>query len=104
MNFCPKCGSLLKPKSEKGKRIFSCNCGYTSKDVEEASFTELLDKEEVPLEVVSEKETLPVVDILCPKCEHTKAYFWMIQTRAGDEAETKFYKCEKCKHIWRDSN
>ena len=38
----------------------------------------------------------------CPKCRHKKAYYWTVQTRAGDEAETKFLKCEKCSHTWRD--
>ncbi|MBI2108536.1 transcription factor S, partial [Candidatus Woesearchaeota archaeon] len=30
------------------------------------------------------------------------AYFWLVQTRAGDEPETKFLRCEKCSHTWRD--
>jgi DNA-directed RNA polymerase subunit M len=49
----------------------------------------------------SEDDIHPVIDIKCPKCKHTKAYFWTMQTRASDESETKFYKCTKCKHTWR---
>ena len=45
--------------------------------------------------------TSPVVDIDCPKCDSRRAYFWVTQTRAGDESETKFYKCKKCSHTWR---
>ena len=40
----------------------------------------------------------------CPKCGHRTAYFWLVQTRAGDEPETKFLRCEKCGHTWRDYN
>ena len=54
--------------------------------------------------VDKEFETDPITDAECPKCHHPKAYFWEVQTRAADEAPTKFLKCEKCKHIWRDYN
>jgi DNA-directed RNA polymerase subunit M len=46
--------------------------------------------------------TLPVTKEECPKCGNNEAYYWLRQTRAGDEAETKFLKCTKCKHTWRD--
>ncbi len=52
--------------------------------------------------IEKEIETLPLTDAECPKCSHKKAFFWTIQTRAADEPETRFYKCEKCKHIWRE--
>ena len=64
------------------------------------------EKNEQPkdLEVVdpTQLESLPLTAAECPKCGHKKAFFWLIQTRASDEPETKFMKCEKCKHIWRD--
>lgn len=46
--------------------------------------------------------TLPITEIECPECKNKKAYFWLVQTRAADEPETKFLKCTKCKHTWRD--
>ena len=46
--------------------------------------------------------TMPLTDEECPKCKHGKAYYWLVQTRAGDEPETRFFRCEKCKHTWRD--
>ena len=53
--------------------------------------------------VVSEKqgEVLPVIEFKCRKCGNKKAYFWTRQMRAGDEAESKFYKCNKCKNVER---
>jgi transcription factor S len=55
--------------------------------------------------VIDDKQsnTNPVVEMKCPKCKNKKAYFWVTQTRASDESETKFYKCtnSKCSHTWR---
>ena len=54
--------------------------------------------------VVREKDTdvFPVVNAICSKCGHKEAYFWTSQTRSGDEAETRFFRCTKCKHTWRE--
>ena len=52
----------------------------------------------------TEKDTdvFPVTNATCSKCNHTEAYFWTSQTRAGDEAETKFFRCTKCRYTWRE--
>lgn len=102
--FCPDCGSLLKIKKEKNKKYFSCSCGYTSKDLGDAQLKEEIVKDAKEVEIIGEEEDkiLPLSDADCPKCGHTRAYYWLVQTRAGDEADTKFLKCEKCKHTWRD--
>jgi len=100
--FCPKCGSILLPKAEKGKTILSCSCGYRSKG-EEIKFTESAKpKAEIQIGVAEEKEVLPLTDADCTKCGHKKAYHWEVQTRAGDEPPTRFFKCEMCKHTWRE--
>ena len=105
MMFCPKCGSLLMPKKEGRKVIVKCSCGYKSKDNVDTTIKEEIKQEEsIKAPVDGEFETLPITDAECPKCKHKKAYFWEVQTRAADEAPTKFLKCEKCKHIWRDYN
>jgi transcription factor S len=104
MMFCPKCGSLLKPKADKKKKVLSCSCGYISKQSEAALITEgSKPKEAKNTAVIDEKDDdLPVTSAQCPECENGKAFFWLAQTRAGDEPETKFLKCTKCKHVWRD--
>ena len=51
---------------------------------------------------IETKKIDPITNEKCPKCGHGKAYYAMVQTRAADEPETKFFKCEKCKHRWRD--
>ncbi len=102
--FCKKCGSILLPKKEGNKTILQCpKCGY--KEVAEpVEIREQKKKKETEeIAVINEDfETSSVIEADCPKCGNDKAYFWTQQTRAGDEPETKFYKCTKCRHIWRD--
>jgi len=38
----------------------------------------------------------------CPKCKFDSALFRMQQTRSADEPMTRFYTCERCKHMWRE--
>jgi DNA-directed RNA polymerase subunit M len=104
--FCPKCGAILIPKKDNNKKILACSCGYKSKDVSQAKIKEVIKKDDKEIEVVDrdEMETLPLTDVECPKCGNKKAYYWLVQTRASDEAETKFLKCAKCKYTWRDYN
>jgi len=101
--FCPKCGSLLVPKKEDNKKLLGCSCGYKNADLGGAKIVEnLRTKKEIPIIDREDNDLLPLTDAKCPKCGHEKAFYWMIQTRASDEPETKFLKCEKCKHTWRD--
>ena len=103
MLFCPKCGSMLIPKAEGNKKRMACSCGYSSKEKEDIVLQESLGKKE-KIEIVQPEdiEIMPKVDEDCPKCHNKKSYFWTVQTRAGDEAETRFFECVKCKHRWRE--
>ncbi len=39
LQFCPKCGSLLRPgKTKDGKNILKCSCGYKSSSKEAAGY------------------------------------------------------------------
>lgn len=103
--FCPKCGAILVPKKEGKKTSLRCSCGYVQKESEDSTpeLKETIKKKETTIAVVdNEDETLPLGDAECPKCGHDKAYYWLVQTRAGDEPETRFFKCAKCKHVWRE--
>lgn len=102
--FCPKCGSILQLKKSGGKKInLICQCGYVEKEqkdflIRERGVLEIKDK----IEVMDKKiETLPKTEEECPKCDNREAYYWLVQTRAGDEAETMFFRCTKCGHTWR---
>ena len=100
MMFCPKCGSMLVPKATENGKVMSCSCGYTSS--EKPSMKEKVRRSEDVFVVEEEHSVNPVVDMECPKCKNPKAENWSQQMRAGDEPETIFYKCTKCKHTWRE--
>jgi DNA-directed RNA polymerase subunit M len=105
MMFCPKCGAILVPKKQDKKKVMACSsCSFINRKPKEAKITEKLRGKERKLEVIEGKEleTLPLADTECSKCGHKKAYFWTLQTRAADEPETKFLRCQKCGHTWRE--
>jgi|SRR3989338_6641752 len=103
MHFCPKCGTILLPKGTEKKNRLSCNnCGYRSREKKSVIIKEKA-KDQSKIQVMDKKmETLPQVKMTCDKCGNKKAYYWLMQTRAADEAETRFFECTKCKHRWRD--
>jgi DNA-directed RNA polymerase subunit M len=103
MMFCPKCGGILFPSDDRRKGLV-CRCGYSSRKKQELVINEEVksDKKE-RVEVVDKKiETLPKTDEECPECGNCSAYYWTVQTRAGDESETRFFECVKCGNRWRD--
>jgi DNA-directed RNA polymerase subunit M len=100
MMFCPKCGSIMIPR--KGQ--FVCpRCSYKIKGTGKKIGEKVA--EETKIEIISseEAEHLPLdKEIICPKCRHKGAYHWEIQTRASDEPATRFFRCAKCRHTWRE--
>ena len=101
--FCPKCGSLLRPKEKAGKKILYCACGF-SKSLEGENSTELREKFQTvkKIEVIENVETNPKIKVTCEKCDNKIAYYWTQQTRGADEPETRFFKCTKCNYTWRE--
>jgi transcription factor S len=103
MIFCKKCGSLLIPKKKAGKNVMACSsCGKVFEEAGGVIKEEIRDRSPAVEVIEKEIETLPLVEADCQACGHNKGYFWEIQTRAADEPATRFYKCEKCKKIWRE--
>ena len=103
MEFCPKCGSIVVPKAGSKSKSYACDCGYRTKQVPSTVLKEKITLEKKDqIEVIDKNlETLPKTEEECPKCKNNGAYYWSVQTRAGDEAETRFFECTKCKHRWR---
>jgi DNA-directed RNA polymerase subunit M len=100
MKFCPKCGAVLV---QKGKKDACPRCKYVSKDKTKISSSEKIgEKKEIMVISNKDAQVLPIVTEKCKKCGNDKAYFWTVQTRSGDEAETKFFKCTKCENTWRE--
>jgi len=100
MEFCPKCNVVLVQK----EKSYSCpKCGYRKREKVKIQSSEKL-KEIQEARVLKEKEIelLPTINAICEKCGNKEAYFWTSQTRSADEAETRFFKCKKCGHSWRE--
>jgi transcription factor S len=103
MMFCPKCGSMLRPKVVRDKKVMGCSCGYSiEKTSSTVTFSEKPEEKVREFEVVEKELSVhAITDEECPKCKCPKAYTWSQQMRAGDEPETIFYKCTECGHQWR---
>ena len=100
MEFCPKCGAVL---IQKRKKYGCARCNYASKDKIKISTSEKIErKEEIGIVTGKDMQILPIVKEKCKKCGNEDAFFWTVQTRSGDEAETKFFKCTKCEWTWRE--
>lgn len=108
--FCPKCGTKMQLKQVKTgktrKVVWVCpSCGYTVEAKRERMAVQTEAGREAALRVVDSDianlKTMPTVDIECPKCGNDKAYWWIVQTRSGDEPPTIFYRCTKCGYTWR---
>jgi len=100
MEFCPKCGAVLVQKKTKE----GCpRCSYTSKGKVKIVSSEKMGEKKKEIEVIKKDvQAFPIITEKCKKCGNDKAYFWTVQTRSGDEAETKFFRCTKCEHTWRE--
>ena len=100
MEFCPKCGAVLV---QKRKNDGCPRCNYSKKGKIQIKASEKInEKREVAIISDKDSQVYPIVDARCKKCKNKKAYFWTLQTRASDEAETKFFKCTECDYTWRD--
>jgi len=101
MKFCPKCNSLLLPQND----FLVCKrCGYKEKGKQKIFISFSSKKKKIKEIVIDEGEprNLPTADVICPKCNGEKAYYWLVQTRRADEPPTTFYRCIKCNYTWRD--
>ncbi|MEE9586351.1 MAG: transcription factor S [Nitrososphaerales archaeon] len=111
MKFCQECGTRLKIKKVKdddGNNVtvmLKCDrCGFSAPAVEPITRPEV-EHTENQIKVISEEmdvEPLPTLEVECPRCKNNKAFWWMLQTRGGDEPTTQFYRCTKCNHTWRE--
>ncbi|MBU3907393.1 MAG: transcription factor S [Nanoarchaeota archaeon] len=102
MEFCPKCGAVL---IQKRKNDGCPRCSYSSKGKIKIKTVEKINGKKEEISVVRDKdntEVFPIISETCKKCGNNQAYFWTVQTRASDEAETKFFKCTKCSYTWRE--
>jgi DNA-directed RNA polymerase subunit M len=100
--FCPECKTMM---ISSGGQLKCRKCGYLRKF--EVSDQKETMKPLVPNEItiVDDEDikvnTMPTIQIKCPKCEHNLAFWWLRQLRAADESEVRFFRCTECGHTWR---
>lgn len=106
MEFCPSCGKMMTARKTKDGTVFvcpACNCKKASRP--SAARTVVSKKPRETIVVIDKEDeelkTNPTAKIKCPKCGNNLAYTWEVQTRAGDEGATQFFRCTKCNHTFR---
>jgi DNA-directed RNA polymerase subunit M len=113
MKFCPDCGAKLRLKPIK--RNYNSNrleywcpkCEYVQENLPHSIEAHTAKPNNSPETVVIiddealQLRTLPTTKAECAKCANNEAYFWLVQTRSGDEGSTQFFRCTTCNHTWR---
>ncbi|MEM2172134.1 MAG: transcription factor S [Thermoproteota archaeon] len=105
IRFCPKCGTKLQIKREKGSLLYSCpKCNYEERAHTVEKSIETKRKTGAVRIIMKEADLnpLPVTSTVCPRCNNKEAYWWISQTRGADESATQFFKCTKCGYTWRE--
>lgn len=104
IEFCKRCGSIMIPDKRKQQVVLKCrSCSYeVKKALRDLKIVE--EKKATRGIIVIEKDDtiLPITDKACEACGHPKAHWWLQQTRSADEPPTQFFRCVKCKHVWRE--
>jgi len=100
MKFCKECGSRMTASP-------CVQCGKISEGKYESGLSKIVIKTEEKDQQIDVREyddikTMPTIEIECPKCNNREAFWWLLQTRSGDEPPTQFYRCTKCAQTWRE--
>jgi len=106
LQFCPKCGSTLLPQKKDKKVFLACPKGDYTTTKGSKVITRLTHEREKIVVIGKEEEkirTLPKAKVECPKCSNHEAFYWLVQTRGGDESSTQFFRCTQCGTTWREN-
>jgi DNA-directed RNA polymerase subunit M len=89
----------------KNKKLVCNRCG-AEKEISNTDEFKLKSKEKGKSKILILEEedirTLPTTRVECKRCGNMEAEWWLLQTRKADEAETRFFRCTKCKFTWRE--
>jgi len=105
LEFCKSCGGRILPKIDaSNNRVSACvDCGeIVGQGVSNSIQSSDSDNKIQIKDEVNDIQSLPIEKEQCSKCGNEEAYSWQRQTRSGDEPATRFYRCVKCEHTWRE--
>ena len=83
----------------------TCNKFFSDENAKKTTISEKIKQEDDTVKVFNPDDDYiqyPITDAKCGKCGNRKAYWVLQQTRGGDEPQTKFLCCTKCKNKWRE--
>ncbi|KAH0577236.1 DNA-directed RNA polymerase subunit [Spironucleus salmonicida] len=92
MNFCELCGTLLTVSASSAQ----CPCCFNQIVYSAQQITSEKTITQQSAAIIIQSETRPVIDEICEKCGHEKAFFEARQMRSADEGQTVFFECCKC--------
>ncbi len=103
MNFCPQCGALLQVV-KKGTPLLRCTkCKY-QKPLDKEKTKQKMNihcGKSAEIAVIDKKAALlrqlPVINVVCQTCGHTKSETWNVEV--ADEtihSTVTFFRCTKC--------
>ena len=110
MDFCSECGTLFHLVSSS-ETMFCRKCRHevslplqAGKAVHNNQSTRLQDSV-VTIELSDlNLDVLPTTRVECPECAHNREYYRTLEIwdDDGDTIDYKIYRCNKCKHTWRE--
>jgi DNA-directed RNA polymerase III subunit RPC11 len=106
--FCPVCGNLLiiggGGAESPGQHFICQSCPYICPITQRYSQRQMLKRKQVD-DVLGGEDAWKNVDATettCPKCENTRAFYMLLQTRSADEPSDIVFRCCQCTHLWRE--
>ncbi|CAG9463166.1 unnamed protein product [Pedinophyceae sp. YPF-701] len=109
--FCPACANMLALKKAASRgtdealmRLYCGSCDYEYEMDRTISQDVPLEKKDVDDVLGSEEmwATAAKTQAMCPRCHHDEAYLKEFQTRSADEPTTRYHRCTKCHHAWKE--
>lgn len=95
---------MLPQRIKEGPILVCTGCGYAIKadDLDSYRLVQKTKRKDELAVIEKDVSVLPTARVKCPRCGHDKASWWIRQTRSADEPSTRFYRCTKCGHTWRE--
>ncbi len=102
LNFCPKCGMLLRTTTSAPATLRCKKCGYKT-ELEHTIAVDTSHSRKHPDEIAvidqekSNLRTYPIVQAICEKCGRTESETWTVATGSeGSVSAWVFLRCVHC--------